>query len=336
MSDLTIRGLKDSELEQHAELVYRSYSYERDLAPGSMLTHPDWWLRAIARTPDYEPEQTRVLETDGRLVSSVTCYARPSYAAGRVVSACCLGSVCTHPDYRRRGLLRHVLDEAVRWMTGRGILWSFLYGLEDVYGGSGWRNLTTWTLSVDLREPPVLPSGVRVRPVDPQADVGAVAAVYAAFSAGLTGPTVRSGEYWRRRVLGPPSAWARPRPWFAVEAEEGLIGYFAGDDGSVSELGWISRPLDVLAAVLRQWPGQPVSMPLATPEVVGHIRALCGTPSQKECLRRQSRVTLVEAASGLWRYLDDPSGLFPELGDTTGLIRFLRERGYVMWPADRT
>lgn len=336
MSALKIRGLRSSELEQHAELVFRSYSHERELAPGSMLTHPDWWLRAIARDPGYEPEQTRVLELDGRLVSSVTCYQRPSYVAGRVASACCLGSVCTHPDYRRRGLLRQVLEDAAGWMSGSGVLWSFLYGLEDVYGGSGWQNMTAWTLSVDVRLPPELPPDVSVRPVDPEEDVGPLAAIHTALNASLTGPTVRSDGYWRKRILAASGVWAQPRPCFVVEAAGGPIGYFTGDAGNVGELGWTERPADVLAAALRQWPERPVSLPLATPDVVGHIRALCGTPTQKDCRQQSSRITLVEACSGLWRYLCDPAGLFPEFSDTAGLIRFLRAHEYVMWPADRT
>ena len=44
-----IRSLRETEFEEHAELVYISYSYGRDLQPGSMLTQPDWWLRALRR-----------------------------------------------------------------------------------------------------------------------------------------------------------------------------------------------------------------------------------------------------------------------------------------------
>jgi|GEM_PF-2511980 len=40
-----IRSLRESELEEHAELVYVSYSHGRELQPGSMLTRPDWWLQ---------------------------------------------------------------------------------------------------------------------------------------------------------------------------------------------------------------------------------------------------------------------------------------------------
>ena len=336
MSDLEIRGLKRSELEEHAELVFRSYSHERELEPGSMLTHPDWWLRAVARDPCYEPERTRVLVMHGRLVSSLTCYSRPSYVAGRVARACCLGSVCTHPQYRRRGLLRPVLAEAAQWMMDRGVLWSVLYGLEDVYGSSGWRNMTGWTLVADIHLPVSARSDVSVRPVDPEADIGALTAIHTALNTGLTGPAQRTESTWRQRVLAPPAPWGEPRPWFMVEARNSAIGYFAGDAGNVAEVGWIDRPRDVLTAVLQQWPGEPVSLPIATPEVVDHMKGLCALPTQKECFRRRNRITLSEGYRGLWRYLHDPEGLFPEFSDTAGLIRFLRGHDYVMWPVDRT
>ena len=110
----------------------------------------DWWLRSIERDPYYEPEQTRVLEVGGRLVAGVTCYYRPSYIAGQIIDAACIGNVCTHPDFRRRGYVRALLsgkrgvDERTGW-SGRGSR------REGIYGGSGWTNLTGYDLTADLR-----------------------------------------------------------------------------------------------------------------------------------------------------------------------------------------
>ena len=98
---MTIRALRPDEFEEHAELVFASYTHEREVPEGSMLADREWWLRGIERDPYYEPEQTRVMRLDGKLVASVTCYLRPSYVDGRQRKAACIGSVCTHPDYRR-------------------------------------------------------------------------------------------------------------------------------------------------------------------------------------------------------------------------------------------
>jgi len=112
-----IRALGEPELEEHAKLVYISYSYGRDLPPGSMLTRPDWWLSGVRNSPYYEPEQTRVMVMDTRLVSSVSCYLRHSYVAGRIAKTVCIGGVCIHPEYRKRGLLQQVLKNAKEWKS---------------------------------------------------------------------------------------------------------------------------------------------------------------------------------------------------------------------------
>jgi hypothetical protein len=56
--------------------------------------------------------------------------------------------------------------------------------------------------------------------------------------------------------------------------------------------------------------------------------------TQKEHYQHGGSITLEESYQGLWQYHQDPDGLFPEFNDTGGLIRFLREHDYVMWPDD--
>ena len=329
-----IRALREDELEEHAALVYASYTYQRELAPGSMLTHPDWWLRGIEHDPYYEPAQTRVMVMDGRLVSAVTCYLRPSYIAGRQIRAACIGSVCTHPQYRGRGLMRQVLAEAVDWMVSAGVLWSFLFGLEAVYGGSGWRMLSTLTAVADLEVREEYGREVTTRPADPEADAPLLASLYERFNAGLTGPTVRSEQYWRRRVLA-------PRPWSAAPGYEVIqlqgqpVGYWLPGDGAVVELAWVDAPGEVLAHLLRRWPGQPVRFGLGTTELVRHLRAISHPSGYDAWRQHRGGINLQESYCGLWRFHQDPQRLFPQVRDTASLLRFLREQEYTMWPADR-
>lgn len=331
-----IRALRESELDAHAELVFRSYSEGRDLPAGSMLTHPDWWRRSIGREPGYRPEQTRVMVDAGRLVSSVTCFMRPSTVAGRAVSTVCIGSVCTHPEFRRRGLVREVLAEAVQWMESQGILWSFLFGLESVYGGSGWRNLSSWSTTVNLRGRPGLGEDIRERPANPAQDVPALAALHDAFAARLTGPMRRTPEFWERRVLAVPGPWAAAPVFHLLESGGSLIGYYVGNDGQVAEVAWAEgQGLAVLAFLLRRWPGRQVSLPFFGVEVESSLRALSAIPGQADCLKSPGTVTLTETYRGLWRFLGDPGGLVPEVRDTESLLRYLRAHDYTYWPADR-
>jgi GNAT superfamily N-acetyltransferase len=331
---MSIRALKASELDEHTELVFRSYSHNRELAPGSMLTYPDWWRRCIATDPGYEPERTRVLVQDRRLVSSVTCFPRPSYIAGRVAPSVCIGSVCTHPEYRQRGLVRHVLAEAIEWMKNRGVVWSFLYGLEGVYGSSGWRNLSTWTVSADLRVREQSGRDLIERQAEPGADLQTLVDLHASFSRTQTGPTHRCAAYWQRRVLASAGPWEPAPVYYLLERDGRAVGYYAGADGRAREFGWSDNGHDVLAFLLRRWPGKPLSLPCFSTDLVAQLRLVSAIPTKAECRERPGGITLAEAYRGLWQYHQDRERLFPEVSDTPSLLRFLRDHDYLMWPAD--
>lgn len=329
-----IRALREDEFEEHAALVYASYSHERELPPASMLARPDWWLRSVERDPYYEPAQTRVMVVDGRLVSSVGCYLRPSYIAGRQARAACIGSVCTHPEYRKRGLVRQVLTEAVDWMIAQGFLWSFLFGLEAVYGGGGWRMLSTLNATADLDVLNEYGREVTSRPADPEADVPLLVSIHERFNATLTGTTVRTEDYWRGKLLS-------PRPWSEAPVCEVLelggqpVGYWLPGDGAALEIAWVDAPREVLAYILRAFEGKPVRFGLGTAELVAHLRAISHPPGYDAWRQRRGGINLVESYCGLWQFHQDPQGLFPQVSDTASLLRFLRENEYTMWPADK-
>lgn len=331
---MNVRGLRESEFEEHAELVYVSYTHERDVPPDSMLAHPDWWLRGIERDPYYEPAQTRVVEVDGKLVASVTCCHRPSYVMGREVKAACIGSVCTHPDHRRKGYAREALAESIAWMTREGFEWSSLYGKYEVYGGSGWENLATWNVTADLTLRDDLGGGLSDRAVDSDADAALLADLHARFNRDLTGPTVRSDVYWRRRVLSPKIGGEAPEFRLVLSGDE-AIGYFDVQGQAVREIGWADRPREVLDHVMRQTGGGPVTFGFCTMDLLALLRDMSAIPSQAQCFDDAGGVTLSEAYRGLWRLNGGPFCNEMGIGDTHALLRLLRENDYVMWPADR-
>ncbi|MGC9317169.1 MAG: GNAT family N-acetyltransferase, partial [Armatimonadota bacterium] len=315
---MTIRPLHEDEYDEHAELVYVSYSHEKELAEGSMLTHRDWWLRSIERDPYYWPEQTRVMEVEGELVASVSCYHRPTYVGGRRVDAACIGSVCTHPDHRRQGYIRGVLGEAVEWMAAQGWEWSFLYGLEDIYGGSGWRMLTSFDLIADLRVRSEAGQGLAERRADPQRDVPVLSAIYDGVCRDLTGPTVRTEQYWRRRVLS-PTPWGETPDYRILERDGEAVGYLRMEGDAVREIGWRGRPHDVLAHVLRRADG-PVSFACFMPEMVPALRDISAIPSQQECFDHAGGITLRDSYKGLWRHHGAREPVVPEVRDTGSLV----------------
>ena len=295
-----------------------------------MLAQRDWWLRSIERDPTTSLEQTRVLEVGGRLVVGVTCYYRPSYIAGQIIDAACIGSVCTHPDFRRRGYVRALLSESVAWMSARGWEWSWLYGREEVYGGSGWTNLTGYDLTADLRLRTDFTPELTERVADPEdeADVALLGRLYAALNARLTGPTVRNEEYWRRRVLA-PRPWAPGPQYRLVFAGKQPVGYYHLEDAAVREIAWTERPHEVLAQVLRAVEAPPISFPCALPELLTALRDLAEIPARLSASRRRA-LTLREAYRGLWRRNDLADPRLPEVTNTASLVRFLHDRDYVV------
>ncbi len=265
-----------------------------------------------------------------KLICSVTCYPRPSYIAGRLANAMCLGSVCTHPVYRRRGLLRQVLAEAAEWMKSQGVLWSFLYGSQAVYGSSGWKHLTTRSLSVDIPVKEELGTQLTARPAGPERDLPALMAIYEQFSGQLTGPIVRDESSWNGRIS------RHGEHGYMLIEQDGLpIGYFVGSDGTVAELGWTGCPQETLAFLLRQWPAQPVSLPLCSSGILEVLRDIAAIPDQSAHHEHPATITVEDTSSGLWQYHQDREGLFPEFADTEGLLRFLHEHDYVMWRVDQ-
>jgi len=331
---MTTRALREDEFEEHAQLVYVSYTHEREVPAGSMLAHPDWWLRGIERDPYYQPEQTRVVEVDGKLVASVTCYHRPSYIAGREVDAACIGSVCTHPDYRRQGHARAALEDSIEWMTAEGYEWSFLYGKYDVYGGSGWENLATWNVSADLALRDDVGADLSDRAADPDADATLLTDLYARFNGHLTGPTVRTEEYWRARVLSPKTD-GEAAQFRIVESGGDAVGFYHLDGQAIREIAWVAQPGDVLAHVMRKAGGERVNFAFCTIDLLALLRDISAIPTQNQCFDEPGGVQLREAYRGLWRFNGGPFCDEMGIADTDDLLRLLREHDYVMWPSDR-
>lgn len=327
-----IRGLQESELSTHAALVHQSY-YEY-VASGErvFLGDPDWWLKSIASDPYYRPEQTRVMIIDGQFVSSVTNYTRHVYADGRTAKVSCIGSVCTHPDFRRRGLVRQVLAEAIDWMQTEGYQWSCLFGLEDVYGSSGWSFLSSFNVVADLRLREDAGRRAQVRAAQPDSDAPILADLYEHFNRTLTGPVLRSEAYWRQWVL--QGRFGQTPTYYLVEVEGRPVGYFSGEEAYVRELGWVDQPAELFAVILRRWAGTSVRFSCFTGDMVRYLREVTEVPSAVAQGEHQGGLTLPETYRGLWRYIGDETRGFPEITDTASLKRFLRDHEYNFWPAD--
>lgn len=331
---LEIRGLKESELEAHSELVHQSYYEYVVSGERTFLADPQWWLRSIQSDPDYDPDQTRALFVDGRLAASVTNYLRTmSMPGGRQAKVSAIGSVCTHPDFRRQGHVRRILTECIEWMQREGFHWSFLFGKEEVYGGSGWTILSSFHLTADLRLRPEVGHSLTERPADPATDVALLASLYEGFNSRLCGPFVRGEEYWRRRLLGHRFSEGDPA-YMLLYAGDTPAGYYREQGSVITELAWAEKGEEVVAQILRQREGQPIQFACCTSELLALLRSVSAVPAHACYFEHAGGMTLTEAYKGLWRYVSDPAGDFPEITDTPSLKRYLRDQEFTFWRAD--
>lgn len=78
-------------------------------AAGWNQTSTDW-----ARLLDLEPEGCFLVEEEGRIVATATavCYGQ---------DLAWIGMVLTHPEARRKGHARRVMEAALGWLDGRGV-----------------------------------------------------------------------------------------------------------------------------------------------------------------------------------------------------------------------
>lgn len=329
-----IRGLRESELEEHNRLVYQSYA-EYITQGRDFLADERWWISGIEHDPYYHPEQSRVMVLDGELVASVTCYQRMMYCGGELAKVGAIGSVATHPDHRRRGYVRQVLAHSRQWMHDSGFDFSFLFGKYEVYGGSGWECLTAFDTIAQTR-PPQLPSGLVVRPVSFPRDIPAIAALYGAFNEPLVGPFVRTPAYWERRV--PRGHFVDRTPEFRLIEEGGRpVGYVrTPGPGRVAELAWHREvpdlPVRVLNAVLSLWPDHTETrFEFCTAELLAALRPHVLASNMAEWNQHHGSVRLEERTRGLWTYIGPGAGHFPQITDTASMLDFLRRHEYLFY-----
>jgi len=78
-------------------------------------------------------EDLYITRADGRLVSLVGVYRQTMVCDGLELPVACLGSVCTHPDYRGRGLAGELTDLAIARARQQGCLLMPISGNRTLY-----------------------------------------------------------------------------------------------------------------------------------------------------------------------------------------------------------
>jgi len=160
---------------------------------------PDLFRRQTEHDSTFRWRHARVVEVDGAVVGYMRIFDRRMWLRGARLRAAGIGSVATHPDYRRRGLATALLRDTLALLRRDGYHLSFL-GTEiaaPFYERLGWRIVRQPSHGAQAAEAAGLPDrpGLTIRPFAPS-DLAMVARIHARATRGRTGAVARSLRYW--------------------------------------------------------------------------------------------------------------------------------------------
>jgi predicted N-acetyltransferase YhbS len=240
---ITFRTLQPDELESWFDHV--TLAFEEQENRQYFVNH--WW-----NDPWRTLETIFVAVDDGRIVSTVRIFLRKIYLRGEEVPAGCLGEVCTHPDYRRRGLVTRLIQESVTWMRDHGIVISALStgGSGPFYARLDWQSVPIGWGATQVQAGSDLRFDFRPLDLGSDEDLMIVSRLHATFGRRFNGIFVRDHpDYWRR--------WVRTEAgtlWLATQGSEAL-GYIAVREHwgrtVAMEYGGLPDAKEVFQALLR-------------------------------------------------------------------------------------
>jgi Acetyltransferase (GNAT) domain len=288
--------LRSADHDDGAELVvFNATMHADDGSPGSTLGE---WTLDLFETPHptfrVERDVTVVEDTDsGRIVSALFLIPQVWSYAGVPIKAGQPELIATHPDYRRRGLVRAQFEVIHDWSRAAGQLFQFISGIAWYYRQFG------YAYAVDLPPRPIMwlretppPSTEFSLRAATSNDVGFLAALEADATSGTTLGPLRGPEGFTLELARRPGGLLACEI-LVIESTTGAmpVGYIAYqrrlNDGLVSlrafELrrgtSWLG-PTACVVAHLHQWvrdhpdgPGRGVRFALPA----GHPAARCAS-----------------------------------------------------------
>lgn len=147
--------------------------------------------------PAGRPEVQLAAKVDGRLVGYLECRWLEHYFGDRTLPAANIGALCTHPDFRRRGIARSLLAAALELVdTERHPITGVHATTPELYAEHGFWPVphAEFVASVPDR-PPVPARGTLFEPVNDD-DLDELFDLYRHENRQLLGPLVRSRRYF--------------------------------------------------------------------------------------------------------------------------------------------
>ena len=165
----------------------------------------DFFRRYIECDPTYLDENVWVGCEGHRLISCVQIFPRPVRVLDHDVPTGGIGSVFTHPEWRRSGLAGSLLDRVTEAMVERGMELSLLFSARhSFYEKHGWSiHKSHQTVlrfpdrSMALSLAANSNSAISVEAFRPEVDMEVVREIHRVYSSGRTGTIARDAALWR-------------------------------------------------------------------------------------------------------------------------------------------
>lgn len=225
------------------------------------------WVRDLMTRshPTFAPEDFTIVEHGGEIVSSLCLIGQTWAYEGETFGVGRPELVSTHPDHRRRGLVRLQMDEVHAWSAKRGHVMQVIVGIPWFYrqfgyemalacgGGRTGYPANVPELAADTSEP------FTFRPATAE-DAPFVARVQAAVAERYGVTCERDAETWRHEIAGRTAGAVTAVGWRIVERHGGTpVGVVAHHtslfDGTLTvrqaELGDAASWFEVGPSLLR-------------------------------------------------------------------------------------
>jgi len=128
------RGTKPEEFDEATELVNLVFHSGRTDPPTMRDRFPMLFS-------DWNLDNLRIIVEDDKVVSHIGVSQREISVCGCRTKVGCIGAVCTHPDYRKRGFATMLLEDTIRMLDADGATVMIISGGRGLYQRAGCRSV---------------------------------------------------------------------------------------------------------------------------------------------------------------------------------------------------
>jgi len=223
------RPFRPADLDAVRNIIGNSFAEDVQGRPEVLSEYPD--------EAYYQDENLLVAEVDGRVTSQMGLRDGPLWLSGVPFPAALIGTVCTHPDYRGRGIGAGMLRYSFEVLSRAGVAVSYLHTIAPRYnfyrrlGYSPTRHEQTSLLcdlsDLDgdlLKRQALAEPGLRRRRALP-VDAAILDSLYRQTAGRGTGAWSRNDLFWKRRLQGRPKLWLSGCPDFELAVAEESLAY---------------------------------------------------------------------------------------------------------------